>query len=417
MIGTGRMPVLLLLKGFLVRFGTWPNSSTVPMFLYRGAIEMGYLKKIRLSGVIHALIFVILVGGQVWASDGRIGRLPDEHEIAGRIQPLIDDGSYVGIVIGIVGPHGRKVYAFGRTDLKGNEKPTAQTIFPLASITKTFTGVLLADLTLRGVVRLDDPITKFLPSGLIKPNNPLNSVTLLDLATHTSGFPKMPNNARSNRFDKMRKPYSVRQLYEFLSNFRSSHPPGAEFRYSNIGIALLGHILERVTGMPYEKLVHQRICSPLGMRSTRITPTRVMLQRMAQGYGKNMNPVSLKAFDVGKGSGGLYSSTNDMMDYLAANIGLVETGVSPALIEAQKAHRRVPGKENAFMGITWHVRQIGSTQIVSKNGGLAGFQSFLAFSRSHKVGIIAFANSSPNSRSLDAKARKILMEIIFNSSR
>ncbi len=378
---------------------------------------MGYFKKTHLLGAIVALVLVLPVHGQVWASDGRIDRLPDENEIAALIQPLIDDGSYVGIVIGIVGAHGTKVYGFGRTNLNGDEKPTAQTIFPLASITKTFTGVLLADLTLRGVVRLDDPITKFLPSGLIKPDNPLNSVTLLELATHTSGLPKMPNNVKSNRFDRMRKLYGVRELYEFLSNFRSSRPPGAEFRYSNIGIALLGHILERASGMPYEKLVQQGICGPLGMRSTRITPNRVMLQWMAQGYGKNMNPVRLKTFDVGKSSGGLYSSTDDMMDYLAANMGLMETVNSSALVEAQEPFRRVPGKENAFMGLTWHIRQIGNTQIVSKNGGLAGFQSFMAFSRSHKVGIIAFANSSPNSRIMDAKARRILMEIIFNSSR
>jgi CubicO group peptidase (beta-lactamase class C family) len=125
--------------------------------------------------------------------------------------------------------------------------------------------------------------------------------------------------------------------------------------------------------------------------------------------------VTLKKFDVGKSSGGLYSSANDMMDYLAANMGLPDAKIVPALFEAQRLLRQVPGKEDAFMGLTWHVKKEGNRQFVSKNGGLAGYQTFIMFSKTDKIGIVAHANSSPKPRMIDAKARRILRAIIFDS--
>jgi CubicO group peptidase (beta-lactamase class C family) len=115
---------------------------------------------------------------------------------------------------------------------------------------------------------------------------------------------------------------------------------------------------------------------------------------------------------VGKSSGGLYSTANDMMKYLEANLGLSDAAIVPALLEAQKPVRRVPGKENAFMGLVWHVNQRGNRQIISKNGGLAGYQSFIAFSKADGTGIVALANSSPKGRKLDVAARRILFEIL-----
>jgi CubicO group peptidase (beta-lactamase class C family) len=350
-----------------------------------------------------------------FAVDGRASSLPDESEVAHVFRPLIEDGSYVGIAVGIVGPGEQKVFSFGKTNRSGNQRPSGDTVFPLASITKVFTGVLLADFVLRGRVHLDDPITKYLPPGVVRPDSPLARVTLLDLATHMSGLPKSPTNARGGEAGRFGRPYSVEEMYEFLSTYRPEHTPGTNFHYSNIGIALLGNILERVSGIPYGRLVQERICMPLGMTSTRIIPDASMNSRMAKGYGLRGNPVRLKRFDVGKSSGGLYSTTNDMMKFLAANMGFSNAAIVPALKFAQVPRRRVPGKANAFMGLTWHIRQVGDRQILSKNGGLAGFQSFIAFSKADGIGMIAFGNSSPKSRKLDAASRRVLRELAFQS--
>jgi len=133
-----------------------------------------------------------------------------------------------------------------------------------------------------------------------------------------------------------------------------------------------------------------------------------MRRRLAQGYNQQLEPVTPKSFDVGRSSGGLYSTVDDMMDYLAANMGLVDAPIVPALVKAQQPFRKVPGKEGAFMGLAWHVKKVGNREIISKNGGLAGFQSFIAFSRSERTGIVALANTSPKPRKLDAAARQTL---------
>jgi CubicO group peptidase (beta-lactamase class C family) len=98
-------------------------------------------------------------------------------------------------------------------------------------------------------------------------------------------------------------------------------------------------------------------------------------------------------------------------------MGLSEARIAPALLEAQTPRRQVPGKENEFMGLTWQVNTVRGRQIISKNGGLTGFQSFIAFSRADQVGIIALANGSPETRKLDTTARKILWSILSDVKR
>ncbi len=393
---------VLQAEGLELRFADTSMSSNIKPFI---------------TAQVFVLSLILVIGSLALAAGDPVHGLLDERQIASQIEPLLEDSSYLGIVVGIVGPKGRQVFGFGAISRDRIDKPSGDTVFPLASITKTFTGALLSDFTLRGIVRLDDSIAKYLPPGVLEPGKPLSHITLLDLATHTSGLPKMPSNMISLHTAKSRAPYSVTQLYDFLSHYRLSRPPGLEFQYSNIGVALLGHILEITSGVPYEKLVEDRICRPLDMPSTRITPDKSMRQRLAQGYDKNLKVVKLQKYDVGKGSGGLYSTGNDMLKYLAANMGLSDAEIVPALLDAQTPRRRVPGKENAFMGLTWQLNTVRGRQIVTKNGGLVGFQSFIAFSRADKVGIIALANGSPQNRKLDTTARKILWQILSDLDR
>jgi CubicO group peptidase (beta-lactamase class C family) len=378
---------------------------------------MASIIKPLITAQVLVLCLILVIGSLALAAGDPIHGLPDERQIASQIEPLLKDGSYLGIVVGIVGPKGRRVFGFGTISRDKMDKPSGDTVFPLASITKTFTGDLLSDFTLRGVVRLDDSIANYLPPGVIKPGKPLSRITLLDLATHTSGLPKMPTNMNSPLTGKSIAPYSVALLYDFLAHYRLPNPPGLEFQYSNIGVALLGHILEIASGVPYEKLVEDRICRPLDMPSTRITPDESMRQRLAQGYDKKLKVVKLQTYDVGKGSGGLYSTGNDMLNYLAANMGLSNAEIVPALLDAQTPRREVPGKENEFVGLAWQVNTVRGRQIVTKNGGLVGFQSFITFSRADKVGIIALANGSPQNRKLDTAARKILWHVLSGLDR
>ena len=115
------------------------------------------------------------------------------------------------------------------------------------------------------------PIGKYLPATVKTPSRGGREITLLDLATHTSGLPSLPDNLSPRDGDDPWADYTVEQMYDLLSHYKLPRKPGAKFEYSNFGMGLLGHILALRAGTNYEALVVSRICDPLQMNSTRIT--------------------------------------------------------------------------------------------------------------------------------------------------
>jgi serine-type D-Ala-D-Ala carboxypeptidase/endopeptidase len=357
-----------------------------------------------------ATLFTVSGITRVNAAENVSPPIPDRHVVSKIVNPLISENEYVGIVVGIVTPVGSRVYGFGSSNLSRLQQPDGNSVFRLASISKVFTGILLADLVLQGVVRLDDPISKFLPKDVLGPHSPLSSITLLRLATHTSGFPKMVPHARRSAFpNEEPKPLTRDELYTFLRTFRPQTPPGGQFRYSNVGVALLGHILERASGQSYETLIEDHICRPLNMPDTRVEPTPNMTAHLAQGYNKQHRPVPPQHFDVGKGSGGLYSTADDMSRFIAANLGLINSPIVQTMLYAQQPQWKNPENPVAPMGLTWHIRDRNRFRLITKNGGVKGYQSFVAFIPEYRIGIVALANSSPQGRKLDQAAKRILL--------
>src|SRR5215469_2314969 len=180
------------------------------------------------------------------------------------------DGKRCGMVIGIVDQHEAKVFGAGTLDNGTAEEVNGDTVFEIGSITKTFTTLLLQDAIHRCEMGLDDPVETYLPKGVTMPTRNGKSITLLHLATHTSGLPRNPQNLTATRAENPFADYTVDKLYDFLSEHALRRDPGAAFEYSNAGMALLGQALVATAGKDYESLVVQRICRPLGMDSTGI---------------------------------------------------------------------------------------------------------------------------------------------------
>ena len=178
-----------------------------------------------------------------------------------KVKRYLPDAS---IVVGIISPNGTQVYSYGNISQANSTKVDGNTIFDIASITKTFTTILLADMVKRGLVNLDDPIGKYLPTTVKIPTYNGHEITLKDLATHTSGLPDFPAGWIRNHT------YTTQQVYSFLSNTSLMSEPGIKANYSDIGMGLLGHILSIKAGVPYPQLVKDRILSVLGMDSTGI---------------------------------------------------------------------------------------------------------------------------------------------------
>ena len=181
-----------------------------------------------------------------------------------------------GIVVGVLEADGtRRIQAYGRAG-PGAMQLGAETIFEIGSISKVFTAIILADMAADGLLALDDPVQTLAPEGVTIPSRPGQAMRLVDIATHRSALPRLPDNMspadRSNPYAD----YTPQMLYDFLNGHELSRDVGAEFEYSNLAVGMLGHLLALKSGMDYEELVTERILDPLGMVNTGITPTPEM---------------------------------------------------------------------------------------------------------------------------------------------
>ena len=170
-----------------------------------------------------------------WAAN--LPAIPED--IKQSVRQRVDHGYCPGIVVGVITPQGRQYFGYGRTALKNGQLPDKDTIFEIGSVTKVFTGLLLADMVERRELTLDDAINKFLPQGVRAPTRGEKPITLVDLATHTSGLPRLPDNMGSRTIDKAYDGYSPELMYAFLSSYQLTRDIGSKFEYSNYGMGLL----------------------------------------------------------------------------------------------------------------------------------------------------------------------------------
>jgi D-alanyl-D-alanine-carboxypeptidase/D-alanyl-D-alanine-endopeptidase len=318
---------------------------------------------------------------------------PSDSEIRQMLVDRIDiQHQSVGIVVGVIGPEGRRVIAYGHLE-KGDPRPLdGNTVFEIGSVTKVFTSLLLADMVQRGEVALDDPASKYLPQSVKMPERNGRSITLVDLATHTSGLPQNPPNVDPKDFANPYAHYSVDQLYQFLSTYQLTHDIGSHYEYSNLGSGLLGHLLARRAGTDYEKMVRSRISDPLDMNSTRITLVPEMKARLAVGHNRQLDSVPNWDFLTLDGAVALHSTANDMLTLLAANLGYTKSPLASAMA-AMLNVRRPTGQAGLEVALGWYAYKIDNREIIDKDGGTGGYNSFIGFDPRARIGVVVLSNA------------------------
>lgn len=298
-----------------------------------------------------------------------------------------------GIVVGIIEPAGRRIVTYGSAGAGGPATLDGNTVFEIGSISKVFTSLLLADMVRRGEVALTDPVATFLPPTVHVPERAGRRITLVDLATQSSGLPRLPTNMPAADPANPYADYSADSLYSFLSRYTLPRDIGVTYEYSNLGVGLLGHALARKAGADYETLVRTRIADPLDMASTRVTPTASMKARLAVGHNQLGAAVPYWDLPTLAGAGALRSTANDMLNFLDAYIGGVSSPLAPAM-RAQLATRRPTGMPNLDVALGWHIAKGPLGEMVWHNGGTGGFRSFVAFDTARKLGVVVLANMS-----------------------
>jgi D-alanyl-D-alanine-carboxypeptidase/D-alanyl-D-alanine-endopeptidase len=346
---------------------------------------------IRLVLVATLVLLVCPVAGQT--------TFPSDEEVkalARRGVPIEGKG---GLVIGLLGADGsRRVVPVADVPYDG------RTLFEIGSITKVFTGILLAEMAERGEVRLEDPVQDLLPKGTAVPSRNGAVIRLVDLATHSSGLPRMPSNFAPADPANPYADYTVEQLYAFLRTHQLTRDVGQRGEYSNLGAGLLGHALALRAGKPYEALVSERILVPLGMRSTRIVLRPEDHPRLAPGHSAGGTPVANWDLPTLAGAGALRSDVDDMLTFLAASLRPPDTPLGRA-IRASHSPRGTLG-DTAKIGLHWIVTEtrFGRT-VVWHNGGTAGYRTFIGFDPDRRVGVVVLSNRS---NSVDRIGRHLL---------
>jgi len=316
----------------------------------------------------------------------RVDRDPVRSALAKRIDEATQG---TGAVVGLLTPEGRSFAAYGRASVDGQEV-TAATIFEIGSITKVFTGFLLADMVERGEVGLDDSARKYLPPSVTVPSRSGREISLVDLATHTSGLPRDSVEVDLNNDHSPYATYAASDLYAFLGRYRLDRDPGSKSEYSNVGMGLLGHALALRAGVSYEDLLRRRIFEPLGMTNTAITFDVGQRAQRATGYNAKLLPLQPWSGGVIAPAGGVSSTAADMLKFGAA----VLDAQSPlkAVFARMTSVKRPTEEARVQQTLGWGLFRLGANEIVAHSGGTFGFQSRLIVDTTRKRVVIAWIN-------------------------
>ncbi len=264
-------------------------------------------------------------------------------------------------------------------------------IFEIGSITKTFTGTILAKLVYEKKVKLNEPIKNLLPIKLKQSSLNGMEITLQDLANHTSGFPPVPDNLGTD-YSIPGSPYQYydeNKLYDFLSNrLVLASVPSEKKNYSNFGGGLLGHILTLIANKSYEELVDESICKLLGMNDTFVKLRKEHFNRLVRGRDPNGKIVPNWDLNILAGAGEIKSTVTDMVKYVNAFIDDTSSFYYLALQPTFKVN------DQEIMCLGWGIYKLGEKDLYPVFGGTGGYSSGIIFNRKTKRGIILLSNVS-----------------------
>jgi CubicO group peptidase (beta-lactamase class C family) len=301
----------------------------------------------------------------------------------------VADGAFVpehhgGAVVGLL-QHGEK-----RVIAYGTAKPDS--IFEIGSITKTFTGLVLARMVVEGKVTLNEPVRLLLPPGTVA-QPPGREITLLNLITHHSGLPRTPTNLPATGTPYA--DYHAAELYVYMAGHGVALPAHPQFLYSNLGVGLLGQALANRAGTTYQKLIREEITGPLGMKDTAAAWAPEQAGRILQSYFVTHKPLPVVDLDALAGAGAIRSSAGDMLIYLQAQLHPESLNarlsvLTTALVQSHEFHADAPQESrialawmyNPTLGAYWH------------NGSVAGYNSDTFFDPKEDYAAVVLYNSA-----------------------
>ncbi len=321
----------------------------------------------------------------------QLGVILDKEFAPAVADGLLSKATGGGVVIGVLDHGQRRIFSYGAA------KPDS--IFEIASVTKTFTGLALAQMVEQKKVTLDEPLRELLPAGTAKkPSGP--EITLADLATHHSGLPRLAPNLSSAEVNSFAE-YNNDKLREFFNKNGIAAPVEPKFEYSNFGFSLLGYALSLRAGTSYDDLIRSQVAHPLQLIDTEVNLSEKQNSRMIGAYDSAFDRYQPGAYDstMFAGAAGIKSTAPDLLTYLEANLhpDRVGRGAKPGtpaatLSEALKFQHKLradtwPGGR---IGLAWNFDTKRKTYF--HMGGALGYSSIVQFDPARDRAIVVLYN-------------------------
>ncbi|HEY1783245.1 MAG TPA: D-alanyl-D-alanine-carboxypeptidase/endopeptidase AmpH [Roseiarcus sp.] len=308
------------------------------------------------------------------------------------------------LVLGVVRDGQTSIQGFGRRTDNASDAPGSETLFRIGSVTKSFTGQVLASLAADGVVSLTDPLTKYCPQ-FTAVSQSAQPIRLIDLATQSAGLPREVPHEPGPPDDPF-----VNITPDAFSAWLKANPllfpPGSAISYSNFGFDLLAAALARAAHQPYADLLEARVIRPLGLRDTTFAPATEQAARIMQGHNFDGSPMpSAKTGDVIVGSGGLYSSARDLLAWLQWHLDRFSNGRAAERLIDHATYLWRDGLSAVFgmdesghmdaMGLAWVIMapERDRPLILQKAGGLQGVFSYVAFAPARGIAVCVAINA------------------------
>lgn len=308
------------------------------------------------------------------------------------VKPYMQNPDHNALCIGIIKNDSVYFYNYGEEKKDSKILPSQTSLFEIGSITKTFCGNLLAQAVLENKLKLDDDIRLYLKGNYKNLEFNKQPILVKHLANHTSGLPRQPENLFSQKEFDLKNPYSNytnESLLDFIKEFKLSVTPGTNCEYSNLGMGLLGIILENVYKQSFSDLVKQKICEPLKMTNTgvqNIKPVNIL-----PGYENGTNVLNWQ-FKGMEAAGAIYSTPFDMMLYVKSNLQ------NTAQKQIEHSATFDSGKKIA---LAWHfIKRKTDAELIWHNGATGGFSSFIGLIKDKNTGFIVLTNSSAETDAL-----------------
>ena len=331
----------------------------------------------------------------------------DVSEMKARVKEILNRWPTVGLAVGVV-RDGRLAFFHGHglANIESNTPITEDTVFRIASVTKTFTAIAVMQLWEQELIDLDAPANDYLRAyKLIPARASFRPATVRHLLTHTAGIREVLHPSGLLRMRDLGETVPLGRPVPSLAEYyrgglRINAEPGSRFMYTDHGFATLGQIIEDVSGQPLDRFFREYLFEPLGMASTDLVRSERVRSHLATGY--DLRSGGARAFTdyevVTVGAGAVYSTMRDMARYMAALLGggANELGrvLKPATMATMFEPHYQPDPRMPGIGLPFFRANLGGHLAVEHDGILPGFDSQIFLAPDDGVGVMAFANGA-----------------------